>query len=185
MPIHDWSSVSSGIFQDFHTSWITHLKESLNEDILPDGFYALSEQRSGQICPDVLTLQTAHSSRDLSENGSGGSGSRSAVATAVSPPQVSMRVLPAEKAYTLMRRSLVIRHSSDDRIVGLIEIVSKAITIRVGCMERFGRSLTKRLPIAVRLTNHCPWLPMSPNRFRSARLNRSASRSQCAICRSF
>ena len=55
MPIHDWTRVFPGTFRDFHNSWITHLKESLNE-LLPAEYYALSEQHSGDAVPDVLPL---------------------------------------------------------------------------------------------------------------------------------
>lgn len=44
MPIHDWTRVDAGTFRDFHNSWIIHLKESLNCELLPPNFYALSEQ---------------------------------------------------------------------------------------------------------------------------------------------
>ena len=37
MPVHDWTKVDAGIFHDFHCAWIIHLKEALNEGLLPDG----------------------------------------------------------------------------------------------------------------------------------------------------
>ena len=43
MPVHDWTKVNAGTFYDFHTGWITHLKEALNGGLLPDGYYAMSE----------------------------------------------------------------------------------------------------------------------------------------------
>ena len=63
MPLHDWTKVDDGIFHDFHSSWIIHLKESLNEGLLPDGFYALTEQHARDRIPDVLTLHVPE--RDL------------------------------------------------------------------------------------------------------------------------
>jgi len=45
MPIHDWTRVIAGVFHDFHNRWTTHLAESLNASVLPEGFYALSEQQ--------------------------------------------------------------------------------------------------------------------------------------------
>ncbi len=42
MQIHDWTRVAAGTFHDFHSSWITHLKEALNLNLLPPGFYAMA-----------------------------------------------------------------------------------------------------------------------------------------------
>jgi hypothetical protein len=58
MPVHDWTRVSAGIFHDFHTSWISALRNALNEAILPPDYYALSEQVPGPMNPDILTLHT-------------------------------------------------------------------------------------------------------------------------------
>ena len=56
MPMHDWTRVSAGSFHTFHTAWITEIARALNNGVLPDGFYAESEQVAGQTGPDVLTL---------------------------------------------------------------------------------------------------------------------------------
>jgi hypothetical protein len=56
--MHDWTRVSAGTYHDFHNSWITHLKEAFNDGLLPPAYYALGEQRSGDIGPDVVTLRT-------------------------------------------------------------------------------------------------------------------------------
>src|SRR5437588_691481 len=47
MTLHDWTRVNAGIFHDFHTAWIIHLKETL-KDLLPPGYYALAEQHLGR-----------------------------------------------------------------------------------------------------------------------------------------
>ena len=57
MPIHDWTRVSPNTFHDFHCSWITHLKETLNEECLPRPYHATSEQFCSDVRPDVLTLK--------------------------------------------------------------------------------------------------------------------------------
>ncbi len=56
MPIHDWTRVTAGTFHDFHQAWITHLKESLNDGVLPAGYYAMSEQAVAAVIPAVLSL---------------------------------------------------------------------------------------------------------------------------------
>jgi hypothetical protein len=56
MPVHEWTRVTAGTFHDFHNAWITELRNVLNGGVLPEGYDALGEQRSGDVSPDVLTL---------------------------------------------------------------------------------------------------------------------------------
>lgn len=133
MKIHDWRRVSAGIFHDFHTTWLSHIKESLNAGILPEGFYALAEQQTGDFGPDVVALHLGFQdlsgsppyepSGDRDTDHDGGM-----VAVAEVPPVVRLAVEAGEETeyYFAKRRSVVIRHSSDDRVVAFIEIVSPA-----------------------------------------------------------
>lgn len=119
MPIHDWTRVFPGTFHHFHNAWITHLAEALNDGLLPDGFFALSEQHSGDIVPDVLTL--THAARRKSAGGAPSGG----VSLAEEPPRVSLRMTADENAtYRALQKTLTIRHRSGREIVALIEIVS-------------------------------------------------------------
>ena len=114
MPIHDWTRVSAGIFHDFHTVWMGELRTALNSGVLPPDYYALAEQVAGPFGPDVLTLQTEPS------NGEHNGGT----AVAVAAPKVRFTAeLPADP-YVARRRRLVIHHSSNDRVVALLEILS-------------------------------------------------------------
>lgn len=120
MPIHDWSRVDAGTFHDFHHSWITHLKETLNAGVLPSPFYAMSQQLIGSFETDVLTLDLGEPEPQspMPEVTSG-------VLLADSPPKVTYRtVIEEADAYTLRQRSVVIRHRSNRRIVAVIEVVS-------------------------------------------------------------
>jgi len=122
MPIHDWTRVIAGTFRDFHGSWITHLKERLNAGLLPPDHYALSEQRAGDIGPDVLALESLGGEVDLSL---GWPPSTSGVAVAEAPPKVRVTETLKDVEYYLGRQKrLVIRHTSGDRIVAFVEIVS-------------------------------------------------------------
>jgi len=56
MPVHEWTRVTAGTFHHFHNAWITELCNALNGGLLPEDYYALGEQRSGDVSPDVLTL---------------------------------------------------------------------------------------------------------------------------------
>jgi len=118
MPVHDWTRVSAGTFHHFHSAWIVHLTESLNGGLLPEGYYALAEQRAGQIVPEVLTLRVGepHEERHPPPG---------AVAVAEAPPKVSLTMNGEEaEAYVLRQRAVTIRHASDHRIVALVEIAS-------------------------------------------------------------
>ena len=82
MPIHDWTKVTPGIFHDFHGYWIQVLKRALNDGLLPQDCYALSEQ--------VIITRARD---DL---------------------QVKRR-----------KNRIAVRQANDDRVVAMIEIVSR------------------------------------------------------------
>jgi len=112
MPVHDWTRVSAGTFHDFHCSWIPEIRNRLNTGVLPGDYYAQVEQVAGDVNPDVLTLRT----RD--GDAAGGT------ALAEAPPQVHYTASLEMDTYAKRARRLVIRHSSDDHVVGLLEIIS-------------------------------------------------------------
>jgi hypothetical protein len=112
MPIHDWTRVTAGTFHDFHSVWLGEVRTALNTGILPPDYYAQTEQVAGEVNPDVLTLQ------------SGGEGPQGATAVADAPPRMRLRVEAEADALTRRKRALVIRHSSGDRIVAFLEIIS-------------------------------------------------------------
>src|SRR4051794_16077790 len=121
MPVHDWSRVSAGIFHAFHSAWITHLSETLNAGLLPPDYYALPEQVVADLGPDVLTLQA------VGANGAEGrtpGQPRGAVAVALAPPRVRFTATAEVDLYALKRRTVTIRHSSEDRVVALVEVLS-------------------------------------------------------------
>ncbi|MCO6455311.1 MAG: DUF4058 family protein [Pirellulaceae bacterium] len=124
MPIHDWTRVSAGTWHAFHLSWISEIQESLNSGLLPPPYYAQAEQIAGPLGPDVLTLQEP----DVPENGTPSSNftgdTPAGVAVATVPPPVRMTTEAEMNDYVWKRRTIVIRHSSGDQIVALLEIVS-------------------------------------------------------------
>jgi hypothetical protein len=141
MPIHDWTTVSAGTFHDFHTAWITHIKETLNGGLLPEGFYAQAEQHAGRVIADVLTLQIDEPDH---------SGTSKPTTALSAPPSVSRKVTASPNAaYRAARRTLAIRHSSGHRLVALIEILSSANKDRASSIEDF---VTKALSA---LANEC------------------------------
>jgi hypothetical protein len=119
MPVHDWTRVDAGTFHAFHTAWITHLSEALNEGLLPPGYYALPEQHGGRLIADVLTLQVPPPATAPPLVAEGG------VAVAETPPRVRRKLSPSPAARG-SRRTLAIRHVSGHNIVAMVKIVSPA-----------------------------------------------------------
>jgi hypothetical protein len=119
MPVHDWTRVSDATFHDFHYSWVLEVKRALKRGLLPPGYYVMAEQFGDDLgAPDVLTLQAADA-----EGEPGGSLAGTATLTE-SPPAVHARTQIPRDFYARTQRTLVIRHTSDDRIVAMIEILS-------------------------------------------------------------
>jgi hypothetical protein len=106
---------------------------ALNRGILPKGYYALSEQRSPTLIPDVLTLNRPDSGPGLSfGTGNGG------ITLADAPLGVSRKmVADPQAAYRRLRRTLTIRHISGHRIVAFLEIVSPANKDRPATVKDF------------------------------------------------
>jgi hypothetical protein len=130
MPVHDWSRVDAGAFHDFHNVWIALLRIAFNTGLLPEGFYAMSEQHGGKYIADVLTLHRPTEPETLPRVISGG------VAVADAPPKVRHHrsLSPATRS---LRKTLTVRHVSDHRIVALVEIVSPANKDRRESVEAF------------------------------------------------
>jgi hypothetical protein len=132
MPVHDWSRVDAGTFHDFHSSWIIHLKEVLNEGLLPDGYYAQAEQHTGRRrIADILTLQIGNAGPIRpTEQGP--------VAVADAPAQLARKlVVRPPTSFRLAQRTLVVRRRADHRIVALVEIVSPANKDRPQSVSEF------------------------------------------------
>jgi hypothetical protein len=130
MPMHDWIRVEPNYFHDFHVGWIAAFRQSLNNGVLPAGYYALAEQNVPPFEPDVLALQApppkSKPGKSHSNNGRTPSGGSTLTLTlAAAPPRV--RFTAAEpKASNIPRkqRRIAIRRASNHRLVAVIEIVS-------------------------------------------------------------
>lgn len=94
MPIHDWTRVTAGTWHDFHLAWIVQTSYALNGGLLPASYYSQAEQTAGPLGADQFALQTE----------------------VAAEAELS--------AYASKRRTLVIRHASDDRNIAQIELVS-------------------------------------------------------------
>jgi len=172
MPMHDWTRVPAGIFHAFHNTWIADLQKVLNAGLLPRDYYALGEQQSGDVGPDVIALHAHddeaddHSAADSGspsvsvDAGEGGS----AIALAETPPKVSMTQDAAEDIhfYLARQRTIVIRHVSGDRVVALLEIVSPANKHARRPLDDFVDKVTAALRDGVHVTIIDP---LPPGRF--------------------
>ena len=114
MPMHDWKRLDDGIYHDFHTScWIPNIRRTVNK-LLPKDYYALSEQPTGSVVPDVLALHSYGGDvAELDDDDSDFGGGAVAVCDIVTTKKPKVKP-----------RRIVIHHKSDDRVVSIIEVVS-------------------------------------------------------------
>lgn len=120
MPLHDWTRVEPGIFHSFHLTWTGEMVKVLNGGLLPTGYYALGEPVAGGGNPDLMALH------EVNENGHAGPdlfpGGGTGLLTAA--PKTRLVTRAEREQYTARQRQIAIRHTSGDRVVALVEIVS-------------------------------------------------------------
>jgi hypothetical protein len=118
--MHDWTRVEAGIFHAFHHEWISEISRALNGGLLPAAYYALPEQVAAGFGPDVLTLQGGGKEPDRPGDGTTGG------TTTVLRNRSQTRFTAETEAefYRRKKSSVVVRHTSGDRIVAIVEVVS-------------------------------------------------------------
>jgi hypothetical protein len=124
MPIHDWTRVSAGTSHDFHLTWIAEIRNALNGGVLPPDYYAQAEQIVGPMGPDVLTLQAPETDSHADLPPPGWSTTCEGGVATLTPRTRLIDQQEEDEPYAHKARTLVVRHSSGDRIVAMIEIVS-------------------------------------------------------------
>ena len=143
MSTHDWSRLHAGEWHDFHNGWIAELRKALNTGVLPDGYFALAEQQSLERDvdaekekrrePDILTLERVDSPWASSNDGG----------VAVAEPKTRLLDdIELDEEYAALRRTIVVRHVSDDRPVAMLEIVSPGNKESQSAVESFVRKCT-------------------------------------------
>jgi len=102
MPIHDWPRVSAGIFHDFHQGWTIEIRNRLNGGVLPDGYYAMADQRVSGPEPDVVALRLR------------GPEPKGGLVVAEIPPRIqrAARVESETALYARKANRIVIRHGA-------------------------------------------------------------------------
>jgi hypothetical protein len=116
MPIHDWTRVDAGLFHEFHQSWSVRIKDALNAGRLPEGYYALVEQRLRGPEPDVIAVQTGKRVDRPPTNGS---------TAVIDRPRTKIveQVETDAAVYARKANRITVRHQLGE-VVAVIEIVS-------------------------------------------------------------
>jgi len=149
MPIHDWTRVTAGTFHDFHQTWLVGIKSALNAGRLPAGFYAQAEQIAGGLGPDVLTLEGPVDADD--DGPSSTPGAPAALAIAEKPPRVQLHTKAEVDLYARKASAIAIRHSSNHRVVAMIEIVSPGNKNNRHALSKFVEKAVEFLDAGVQL----------------------------------
>lgn len=115
MPMHDWTRVEAGIYHAFHGPWLQAIARILNNGVLPDDYYALPEQVTAGVEPDVVTLHIPTSTP---------TGTDRVTDLDTHPPAVQLLERGRRTARRRALRRLAVRHVSTHRVVAVIELVS-------------------------------------------------------------
>lgn len=120
MAVHDWKKVYAGLFHHFHQLWTVQLCNTLNQNVMPEGYYALVEAHALGVVPDVLTLHR----RDESDSDSRSPSTRGGIAVLDAPPQATVISEADEEAIYVEKANRIKIHRSSGDLVSVIELVS-------------------------------------------------------------
>lgn len=140
MPIHDWTQVRANRFHDFHQSWTLAIRNALNSGLLPDGFFALAEQRTGGPEPDFVTLS------DLRQPPAANGG----VAVAAAPLRTRYHTKADAERYAEKANRIVVHHPDGD-VIAVIEVVSPGNKSSRNALRMFARKSTALLRAGIHL----------------------------------
>lgn len=146
MPIHDWSRVKAGIFHHFHHEWISEISRALNRGLLPPNYYAMAEQIAGGLGPDILTLEMPANSPPLMPTPDEGG-----VAVATRPPTVRFHARSEADNYTRKAKNVVVRHTSDHRVIAMVELVSPGNKGSQAALSSFTRKAQEAIQAGIHL----------------------------------
>ncbi|MGL4422938.1 MAG: DUF4058 family protein [Gemmataceae bacterium] len=161
MPLHDWTRVAAGDFHHFHQYWVPLLALRLNQQLLPDDYFAMVDQHTGGPVPDVVTLTTSppppppngfghgngygNGTGTTESSSSGGTATATATRTASATAQAT-RPSPSAQFiermeydhYVQRANRIVIRHRHG-RVVAIIEILSPGNKHSAAAFQQFLR----------------------------------------------
>jgi hypothetical protein len=117
MPIHKWSGKPVGLFHHFHQQWAGSICDALNAGRLSEGFYALLDQRTAEVVPDVVALEREPRLGKQTRSPGG-------IAVAAAPPKTRFTSEASdEEVYAARADRIAIYHPFGD-VVAMIELVS-------------------------------------------------------------
>lgn len=137
MPVHDWTRVSSGTFHNFHLQWQAALTTALNTGGLPEGYFAMVEQRADGPIPDVLAIQ-------LPPPPTPAIGEPGGLALATAPPKTRFVVRTEAAIYARKARRITVRDELGE-VVTIIEIVSPGNKDTPNSIEAFSKKMAEFL----------------------------------------
>ncbi len=129
MPIHDWTRVRANRFHDFHQSWTIEIRNALNRGILPAGYFAMTEQKTGGREPDVVALE-------LSPDPTAFRGLIGGLAVREAPPQIHYTTQSDRSTYARRANRISVRHP-DGKVVAIVEVVSPGNKSSVVALAEF------------------------------------------------
>jgi hypothetical protein len=112
MPMHDWTRVKSGTYHNFHYLWIAAISNRLNAGMMPPEFFAMAEQKTSGVEPDVVTLSVG----DVDPSSLNGG-------VALAPPKASV-VERANNIHYARKTDRIAIHHDTGKIVAVVELVS-------------------------------------------------------------
>ena len=127
MPMHDWTKLLDGDYHHFNQRWIQAIADALNDDALPDGYFALSDQVAGGPIPDVVTLR--NTKKPKREVGGG-------IAVATAPPSARLIARIETSVYAQRADRIVIRRGRGE-VVSIIELVSPGNKHSTTAIQKF------------------------------------------------
>lgn len=140
MPIHDWTRVRANRFHHFHQTWTPLIATALNRGVLPDGYFAMTEQITGGPEPDVVTLSLPLKPR----------GAEAGVAVLEARPKAWHIAQAEATTYARKANRVTVRHPDGD-VVAIIEIVSPGNKDSKHAVRAFARKAVEFLHAGVHL----------------------------------
>ena len=153
MPIHDWTRVDAGIFHHFHQRWVGVITDVLNRRLLPREYYALAERQGAGFEPDILTLKASESPEpgdpagppEVRSSGQAGEDGAAGGGLLVAEPRVRVTAETDLEFYRRKQNVVAVRHASGDRLVAVVEVVSRGNKSGRKAFEDFVRKAAELL----------------------------------------
>jgi len=146
MPMHDWSHIKSGTYHNFHLLWLAAISNRLNAGVLPDGWFAMAEQRIGGPEADVLTLSVPDAEPSEGPVGT------------LAPPRATL-IERAEKVHYARKTNRIAIHHNLGTVVAVLELVSPGNKDTKSSLRSFARKSATLLRKNVHLSVIDPFPP--------------------------